>query len=77
MSDIVLPELGEHVTLATIVKWHVAPGDRVAEGDLIVEIMTDKVGMDVQAERAGTIAELLAEEDQEVRVGAVIARMED
>lgn len=77
MSDIVLPELGEHVTLATIVKWHVAPGDTVAEGDIVVEIMTDKVGMDVQAERPGTIAEILAEEDQEVRVGAVIARMED
>lgn len=77
MTDIVLPDLGENIMQATIVKWHVAPGDRVAEGALVVEIMTDKVGMDVLAETAGTITEILAAEDEEIRVGTVIARLEE
>lgn len=53
------------------------PGDRVTEGALVVEIMTDKVGMEVLAEKAGTITEILAAEDEEIRVGTVIARLEE
>ena len=75
MIDVTMPEIGEGVTEATIVEWHVAAGQDVSIGDLLVEVMTDKVNLEVEAQAAGTITEILAKADDEVRVGATIARM--
>lgn len=74
MTDIMLPEVGEGVTEATVVSWLLAPGDGFAAGDVIVEIMTDKVSMDIEAEEAGTLTEILVAADQEVRIGTVLGR---
>ncbi len=74
--DVVMPEMGESVTEGTILEWHVAPGDSVAEGDTIVEVSTDKVDAEVPAPAAGTITELLKDEDDTVAVGEALARME-
>jgi len=76
MHDIVMPELGEGVTEATIVEWLVKPGDSVAKGDLLVEIMTDKVSMEIEAEQAGTLAEILAVAEAEIRIGGLLARLD-
>lgn len=76
MIDIMMPEIGEGVTEATIVEWHVTPGQSVKAGDLLVEVMTDKVSLEVEAQNAGTVTEILAKADDEVRVGAPIARLE-
>jgi len=73
--DIVTPTGGESVTEGTILEWAVKVGDRVKDGDTVVEISTDKVDMELPAPASGTITEILAEEGATVTVGQVIARM--
>lgn len=76
MLDIIMPQVGEGVTEATIVEWLVEPGAQVAVGDVLVEFMTDKVSMEIEATAAGTLVEILVNADDEVRIGTVLARME-
>src|SRR3954469_10112134 len=59
--DIVTPAGGESVTEGTILEWAVKVGDRVEDGQTVVEISTDKVDMELPAPSAGTITELLAQ----------------
>ncbi len=75
LVDIVTPTGGESVTEGTIIEWSVKVGDVVKEGDTVVEISTDKVDMELPAPASGTIAEILAQDGETVRVGQVIARM--
>ena len=75
MVDIVTPAAGESVTEGTLLGWTVAVGDRVKEGDTVVEISTDKVDVELPAPASGTITELLAGEGDTVTVGQVIGRM--
>jgi len=74
--DITTPAGGESVTEGTILEWSVEVGDRVQDGQTVVEISTDKVDMELPAPAAGTITEILAEEGATVTVGQVIARMQ-
>jgi 2-oxoglutarate decarboxylase len=74
--DITTPAGGESVTEGTILEWTVKVGDRVEDGDTVVELSTDKVDMELPAPAAGTITEILAEEGETVTVGQVIARMQ-
>lgn len=76
LIDIHIPEIGEGVTEATIVQWHKSPGDAVASGEVVVEIMTDKVNVEVDSPGAGVLAEILHRADDEVKVGTVIGRIE-
>ncbi len=73
--DIVTPGGSESVTEGTILAWSVGVGDRVKDGDTVVEISTDKVDMELPAPADGTITEILHEEGATVGVGEVIARM--
>jgi 2-oxoglutarate dehydrogenase E1 component len=75
LLDIVVPGGGESVTEGTILEWAVAIGDRVRDGQTIVELSTDKVDMELPAPAAGTITEILAAAGETVSVGQVIARM--
>ncbi|GAB2847981.1 dihydrolipoamide acetyltransferase family protein [Microbacterium insulae] len=68
----VLPDVGEGLTEAEIVSWHVAPGDSVAVNDVLVEIETAKSLVELPSPFAGTVGELLAGEGQTVNVGAPI-----
>ncbi|PYZ99197.1 branched-chain alpha-keto acid dehydrogenase subunit E2 [Alteribacter lacisalsi] len=70
-----MPQLGESVTEGTITKWLVSPGDQVNKYDPIAEVMTDKVNAEVPSSYAGTIAELVAGEDETISVGEVICTM--
>jgi 2-oxoisovalerate dehydrogenase E2 component (dihydrolipoyl transacylase) len=67
-----LPELGEGVYEAELVSWLVKPGDAVKRGQNLVEVLTDKATMEVPSPFAGTIAELLAEPGQRIKVGDVV-----
>ena len=71
-----MPQVGESVTEAIVAKWIAKPGDRVRKYDPIVEVVTDKVNMEIPAPAAGTLRELLASEGATVAMGAVIANME-
>ena len=74
-----LPQVGESVTEGTIVQWLKQVGDSVERYDPLVEVLTDKVSMEVPSPVAGVITELLAEEGQTLPMGAPIAsiRTED
>ncbi len=71
-----MPHVGESVTEAVIGKWLVSPGDVIRRYDPLVEVITDKVNMEVPAPRDGTITELLVSEGATVLMGAPIAAMD-
>lgn len=70
-----LPDLGEGVAETEIVRWLVEPGERVAEDQPMVEVMTDKATVEIPAPAAGVVDELGARAGTVVQVGAVILRM--
>ena len=74
-----LPQVGESVTEGTIVQWLKQVGDSVERYDPLVEVLTDKVSMEVPSPVNGVITELLAEEGETLPMGAPIAsiRTED
>ena len=75
--EIKVPALGESVTEATVAKWFKAPGDAVAADEMLVELETDKVTMEVPAPAAGRLAEIRVAEDENVEVGAVLGLIEE
>lgn len=64
-----LPDVGEGLTEAEVVTWHVAPGDTVAVNDLVVEIETAKSLVELPSPFAGTVTALLVPQGQTVPVG--------
>ncbi len=77
VKEVVMPGLGEGVIEATVTRWLVGPGERVAEDDPLVEIATDKVDSEVVSPWNGVVKELLCEEGATVKVGAPLLRIED
>ncbi len=67
-----LPDLGEGLTEGEIVKWLVRVGDKIEEGQVFVQVETDKAVIEIPSPRAGTILKLGAAEGQTVQVGTVI-----
>ncbi len=65
-----LPDLGEGTVEAEIVGWRVKPGDRVAEDDVIVEVMTDKAAVEVPAPVAGRVVSITGAPGDMVPVGS-------
>ncbi|OHO62615.1 pyruvate dehydrogenase complex dihydrolipoyllysine-residue acetyltransferase [Corynebacterium sp. HMSC036D02] len=76
-TDVEMPELGESVTEGTITQWLKSVGDTVEVDEPLLEVSTDKVDTEIPSPVAGTLVEILAEEDDTVDVGAVIARIGD
>src|SRR6266542_3794375 len=70
--ELKLPDIGEGIAEGEIVRWLVKPGERVDEGQPLVEVMTDKASVEIPAPRSGVIAALLAAEGQVVPVGTAI-----
>ena len=76
-EDVKMPELGESVTEGTITQWLKKVGDKVEVDEPLLEVSTDKVDTEVPSPVAGTLVEILADEDDTVDVGDVIARVGD
>ncbi len=76
-KDVVLPELGESVTEGTVTRWLKQVGDQIEVDEPLLEISTDKVDTEIPSPIAGTLQEILAQEDETVEVGAVLARIGD
>jgi len=70
MTDITVPQLGESVTEATVGSWQVKTGDAVSKDDVLVELETDKVAVEVRAEEDGVMGEIAAQEGDTVEIGA-------
>jgi pyruvate dehydrogenase E2 component (dihydrolipoamide acetyltransferase) len=75
VTDIVMPRLSDSMEEGTILNWIKSVGDEVAVGDELVEIETDKANMVYEADAAGTLIEILAEEGDTLPIGQVIARV--
>lgn len=75
--EIKVPSLGESVTEATIAKWHKKVGDQVKVDDLLVELETDKVTLEVNAPSNGFIKDISHNEGDTVEVGDIIGFMEE
>ena len=77
MKEIKVPVLPESITEATVAAWHKKPGDYVELDDVIVEIETDKVVLEVPAEEAGVLSEITAEEGETVSEQQVLGLIDD
>ena len=76
ITTIELPQVGESVTEGIIGKWLKQPGDTVEKYEPLVEVVTDKVNMEVPAPFSGTLTDLLVAEGDTVLMGAPIARID-
>jgi pyruvate dehydrogenase E2 component (dihydrolipoamide acetyltransferase) len=70
-----MPSLGADMEYATLVAWRVRPGDRVARGDVMAEVETQKGVVEAEVFEAGVVEELLAEVGARVPVGGLMARI--
>ncbi len=77
MKEVKVPVLPESINEATVAAWNKKPGDYVEIDDVIVEIETDKVVLEVPAEEAGVLTEILAEEGETVNAQQVLALLDD
>jgi 2-oxoglutarate dehydrogenase E2 component (dihydrolipoamide succinyltransferase) len=75
MADIMTPALGESVTEATVARWAKKPGDRVVKDEVLVELETDKVNLEVAATEDGVLADIAAEEGATVEPGQVLGHL--
>ena len=73
--DVMVPTLGESVTEATVASWFKKAGDSVAQDEMLCELETDKVSVEVPAPAAGVLTEILAEEGATVEAGGKLAPM--
>lgn len=71
-----MPKLGETAEQVVVLEWLVAAGDRVAEGDVLMRVETDKVDADFPSPVSGVVTELLAAPDDEVGVGDPVCVIE-
>ncbi len=76
-AKIVVPELGESVIEATVGRWLKKEGDPVSVGEVVVELETDKVDLEVGAERAGVLSRIERREGEDVKIGEVLGVIED
>jgi len=75
-TEVRVPTLGESVTEATVATWFKKPGDTVAIDEMLCELETDKVTVEVPAPAAGRLAEIVAAEGTTVGVNALLAQIE-
>jgi 2-oxoglutarate dehydrogenase E2 component (dihydrolipoamide succinyltransferase) len=77
MSNIVVPALGESVVEARVARWLKKEGDRVEVGEPVVELETEKIDLEVGAEHGGVLSSIKAQEGTDVKVGELLAVVED
>lgn len=75
LVDVTMPAMGTSMSEGTIIAWLKAVGDEVAADESICEISTDKIDTECPSPAAGTLVEILAEVEETVEVGAVLARI--
>ena len=73
MAEIIMPKMGDAMTEGKVVRWYKKSGDAVKKGEPVLEIETDKVNLDLEAENDGTLSEVSAKEGEMVPVGGRLA----
>src|SRR5882672_3317676 len=77
MTNIVVPQLGESVVEARVARWLKKEGDRVEVGEPVVELETEKIDLEVNAERGGVIASIKHKEGDDVKIGELLAVVDE
>jgi 2-oxoglutarate dehydrogenase complex dihydrolipoamide succinyltransferase (E2) component len=75
--DFRLPDIGEGIAEGEVLKWMVKEGDQVKEDQPIVEVMTDKVNVQIPSPRSGRVAKILVKEGDSAKVGQTIMVIDD
>lgn len=75
-TNIVVPELGESVVEATVLRWYKQAGETVAAGETLVELETEKVNLDVSAPAAGKLTSITHQAGEDVKIGDVLGVIE-
>ena len=71
-KQIIVPQLGESVSEATVASWHKKPGDAIEVDELLVELETDKVTLEVNSPVNGILSEIKAPKGDTVEVGNLL-----
>ena len=74
--DVVMPKMGESITEGTILEWYKKVGEHISADETLLEIGTDKVDSEIPAPNGGIVIEILAQPNDVIDVGDVIARIE-
>lgn len=77
MTEIMTPTLGESVTEATVAKWNKKAGDAVKRDEVLVELETDKVSLEIAAPADGVLSEIVAQEGATVTPGEILGRVSE
>jgi 2-oxoglutarate dehydrogenase E2 component (dihydrolipoamide succinyltransferase) len=77
MTNIVVPELGESVVEARVARWLKKEGDRVEVGEPVVELETEKIDLEVNAEKGGVLASIKRQEGEDVKIGELLAVLDE
>ena len=77
MAKVVLPELGEGITKATVSYWYNKVGEKVSEKDDLVELTTDKATFNLPSPSTGTLSEVFFQEGDSVNIGEVLGVVEE
>lgn len=73
MAEIIMPKMGDAMTEGKVVRWYKKAGDQVKKGEPVLEIETDKVNLDLEAEEDGVLSSVEVEEGKVAEVGATLA----
>ena len=73
MFEVIIPKLGLTMEAGTIEKWRKKEGDEVKEGDILFDLMTDKVSLEVESYYSGILRKILHFEGEEIPVTEVVA----
>jgi 2-oxoglutarate dehydrogenase E2 component (dihydrolipoamide succinyltransferase) len=77
MTNIVVPQLGESVVEARVARWLKKEGERVEVGEPVVELETEKIDLEVPADKAGVIASISRQEGTDVKIGELLGTIDD
>src|ERR1700729_2999257 len=76
-TEFKLPELGENIESGDLVRLMIKPGAKIAEGEPVMELETDKAVVEVPSSLTGTVGEVRVKEGDKLRVGQVIFTVEN
>lgn len=76
MAKVVLPELGENITKATVSYWYFQAGEKVEEKQDLVELTTDKATFNLPSPSSGIVKKIFIQEGDTANIGDVIAEIE-
>ncbi|GIN22184.1 MAG TPA: 2-oxo acid dehydrogenase subunit E2 [Bacillus bacterium] len=76
MMEVKMPRTSDEIEESLIVFWHVEKGDSVEEGDVLVEVQTEKAVFEIEAEMEGIISEIVVRRGESAKVGDVLAKIE-